>query len=289
MEQIKTLLQEKLLKPIQLPSLARNIPTLMQTLADEKLTFQQVADVIKQHPEITTRLLFLANSSWSSPINPINSIDQACSRLGRSMVKSISIAISIASSFDTRKCPLFSTTHFWTSSMLVAEGAKILASKIPNHDVKPEFENTVQTAGILHNLGLLWLADNAPIETNQALQLVANESSSLTLVNALRQCTGTDYCEIGGRIAQQLKLPIELIAPMEHHIVADYQDDSWRIVQLIGTTATMVSALRKQTENIPANTRLEMLGLDASIQHEVYQNLGKNFEKTCALAKILFG
>jgi len=118
-----TALQNKLSEPAKLPSIAKNIHVLMQALASDKLSYQQLAEIIKHYPEITARLIFLANSSWSAPISPINNIEQAISRLGISIVKSISIAISIASSFDTRKCPCFDTVHFWTSSMLVAEGA----------------------------------------------------------------------------------------------------------------------------------------------------------------------
>ena len=61
----------------------------MQSLADENMGYQQLAEVIKHYPNITARLIFLANSPWSSPISPISSIEQACSRLGVPIVKSI--------------------------------------------------------------------------------------------------------------------------------------------------------------------------------------------------------
>lgn len=281
-------LQQKLSQPIQLPSLAKNIHVLMQSLADDSLNYQQLAEVLKHYPDITARLIFLANSSWSAPISPITSIEQACSRLGTSIIKSVSIAITIASSFDTRRCPLFSTVRFWTTSMLVAEGAKLLASKLPASLSGSELEQTAQTAGVLHNLGVLWLADNLPVETDTALQKIADEFPSLSFSDSLRQCTGTDYCEIGGQLAKHLKFPEVLAVAMQYHLSADYQESSWEMALLIGEAAKMASALHRQAEEISPNTRLEKLGIDSATQKLIFQQLSKNFEKTHQLAKTLF-
>ncbi len=288
MEKNNTLLQQKLSEPVQLPSLAKNIHVLMQTLADDSLNYQQLAEVLKQYPAITARILFLANSSWSAPISPISSIEQACSRLGTSIVKSITIAISVAFSFDTRKCPSFNTTHFWTTSMLVADGAGLLAAKLPKHLADIEFKHTAQTAGVLHNLGLLWLADNLPIETNKAFQLVSDESSSLSVSESLRLCAETDYCEIGDWMAKQLNLPEVLSLAIKQHLSPDYQESSWETALLVGSAAEIASALHRQEVEIPANTRLEILGIDSKNQDLIYQQLSKNFEKTRNLVTTLF-
>ena len=183
--------QQKLSEPIHLPSLAKNIHVLMQALSEESLTYKQLAEVIKHYPVITTRIIFLANSPWSAPIAPINSIEQACSRLGISMVKSISIALSIASSFDTGKCKGFCMVRYWTTSMLVAEGAGLLAAKLPNNPNHNELELTAQTSGVLHNLGLLWLANSLPLETSHAFEQIINDPL-LTLSETLKQSTGVD-------------------------------------------------------------------------------------------------
>jgi len=281
-------LQQKLSEPVQLPSIAKDIHVLMQALADDNLSYLQLAEVIKHYPEITARILFLANSPWSAPITPINSVEQACSRLGVSIVKSISIAISISSAFDTRNCPLFDTVHFWTSSMLVAEGAGILASKLPPSLVSIELEHTAQTAGVLHNLGLLWLADNAPTEINTALKMLAESPPTLSLNQTLKKSIAVDYCEVGAWIAKQLAFPEVLICAMEYHLTPDYQDSSWEIALIIGVAANMVSELQQQSEEITSNSRLEALGVDSGTQQLVFQQLSKNFKKTQQLAKTLF-
>ncbi|NOQ76481.1 MAG: HDOD domain-containing protein [Methylococcaceae bacterium] len=279
--------QQKLSNPIQLPSLAKNIHVLMQALAKDSLTYKQLAEVIKHYPVITSRIIFLANSPWSAPIAPINSIEQACSRLGISMVKSISIAISVASSFDTQKCPEFCMVRYWSTSMLVAEGAGLLAAKLPNNPDHNELELIAQTSGVLHNLGLLWLADKLPNETARAFQQIENDPL-LTVSKTLKQSTGADYCEVGAWIGNQLQLPDSLISVMQHHRNEDYQEESWELALLVGAAAEMVSALHQQLDDIPINTRLETLGLDSSEQKLIYQKLAKDFDKTRELVETLF-
>ncbi len=279
--------QQKISGKIQLPSLAKSIPVLMQALEDDELTYRQLTEVIKQYPVVSARLIFLTNSPWSAPITPITCIEQACARLGTSIVKSLSIAISISASFDTRKCPSFKTEYFWTTSILVAEGAGLLASTLSNSTTSDDFKNTAYTAGLLHNLGLLWLADNLPDETEKAFQSV-REAPLIPLSNALKQHTGTDYYEAGDWVGKQMKFPEVLNVAIKHHHTNNYQNISWETALLVGVAADMVAALHKQSDNLLTSTRLELLGIDASSQENVFQQLSKNFEKTQELAKTLF-
>lgn len=279
--------EKKILGKIKLPSLAKNMPFLMQALDNEELNHYQLANVIKQFPVISARLIFLTNSPWSSPITPITNIEHACARLGTSIVKSLSIAISISSSFDTRKCPTFDTERFWTTSILVAEGAGLLASKLPNNTDSVEFKNTAYTAGLLHNLGLLWLADSLPQETEKAF-LSVYEAPLLPLSEALKQHTGADYCEAGNWIGKQMKFPAVLNIAIKYHHTVAYKKASWETSLLVGAATNMVSSLHKKSNEMPTNIRLESLGLGYSTQGSIFQQLSKNFEKTRELAKTLF-
>lgn len=275
---------DKLAEPIKLPSVAKNLQGLLATFANDDLDFRQVTEVIKQYPEITARLIFLANSPWSAPINPISSIENACARLGISLVKSLSIAIFSSSSFDTRKCPNFSIQYFWTTAMLVSEGARLLVRKMSKG---MDLEQTVQTAGVLHNIGLLWLADNYAKETSKALMMVT-EHSTLSTHEALLECTGTSYCEVGAWIGKLWNMPDILVSAIEHHHQFDYRDESWETVQLVAMAASMVSAVQNQCNELPDRLALNTLGLDLTHQNSVFQQLINNFDKTQELAKTMF-
>ncbi len=231
-----------------LPSLSRNINKLLKTITDTNVNYQQLAELIKQSPEISARLIFLANSAWCAPERPISSIEQACSMLGHSIVKSISFGVSISSAFDTNKCPGFKASYFWTTNILVSEGVGLLASRLSNKINYIDFVQTGQSAGTLHNIGLLWLADNLPKETDKALKAIVAEPS-LTINESLLQYTGTNYCEVGGWLSNQLGFPEVLSVAITHHLDSDYQDSFWEIALLVGSAAAMVDALHKQSED----------------------------------------
>lgn len=283
---IATLLEQAKRKTT-LPTLSKNIHRLLSTINDADMNCQQLATIIKQFPEISTRLIFLANSAWAFPTKPISSIEQACSIIGYSIIKSISFGISISSSFDTRKCPSFRADHFWATSMLVGTGAGLLASGLSNKVDCPDFEQTVQSAGLLHNIGLLWLADNLPHETDNALQKIETDSL-LPASEILSRYTGTDYCEVGGWLADQLGFPKVLTVAIRHHLDSRYQESFWEIALLVGSSTAMVAALHKKSDEMPENKQLETLGLSYSEQKIVFKKLSRDYVKTQELAKAMF-
>jgi HD-like signal output (HDOD) protein len=246
-----------------------------------------LADILSQYPVITARLLSLANSVWAAPVKPVTAIENACARLGLSVVKSISIAIAVSSTFNSSSCPNFDIAGFWTNSILVSEGAFLLASQLPTNK-QTEMAKTAQTAGILHGLGLLWLAENLPTETSQALQMVT-EDAAFTVNAALIDCTGTDYCEVGAWIGKQWKLPDVLVVAMQQHLDENYRDQHWEIAMLVGSAVKMLADLQSQGDDSPpVNHVLDQLGVDSAQQASIIKKLANKYEKTQILARELF-
>lgn len=274
--------------PIRIAPLAINIHILMQALADDDIDQGQLAAVLHHYPVITARLIALANSAWACPATPITNIETACIRLGTLVVKGISIAIAVASSFNAARCPVFDSVRFWTTSILVAEGARLLAAKLPGKEkYSLDFEYTAQTAGILHNLGLLWLADNLATETAEALQLTAADPL-LTVKQALVQRTGIDYCLVGTWIATQWQIPDELIAVIQHHRDNQYQEHTPALVVLVGAAARMMSLIFQEAGEMGHNQDLHNLGIDVDWQLHVFKQLINKFDSTRELSKTLF-
>lgn len=273
---------------IRIAPLGMNIHVLMRALSDGDMDQRQLASVLHHYPVITARLIALANSAWISPAFPITNIEAACIRLGMSVVRGISIAIAVASSFNVARCPAFDPIRFWATSMLVAEGAGLLVAELPDKaNYAPDFVCTAQTGGILHNLGLLWLADNLAVETAEALNLVS-EDPLLTVNDALEQCISINYCLAGAWIGNQWQMPEELIAVMQHHRDNSYQENPAVLVLLVGAAAKMVSSMFHENHEMADNQSLHNLGIDLEQQSNVFKQLAKKFDSTCELAKALF-
>jgi HD-like signal output (HDOD) protein len=273
---------------IHLSPPAMNIHVLMKTLADDNMGQRELAAVLHHYPVITARLIALSNSVWACPATPITNIETACVRLGTAVIKGVSIAIAVAASFNAARCPAFDPIRFWTTSMLVSEGAGLLATKLPNKVIyTQDFQHTAQTAGILHNLGLLWLADNLATDTSEALHLAATDSL-LSVNQALMQQMGIDYCLIGAWIGKQWQIPEELIAVMRHHRDKSYQNNVSPLVLLVGAAAKMVSSMLQENHQMPDNQHLHNLGIDEQLQSIVFNQLTNKIDSTRELAKTLF-
>jgi len=269
-----------------LPVLPPGIPYLIQALADEEIDFQELELIIGRFPSIVARLLSLANSSWVAPQIPVTSLKWACSLLGQNLVRSVSIALSVSAPFDPRRCPSFDSERFWCTALLAADGAVLLASCTESDNI---FDSrALHTAGLLHNLGLLWLADNKPKETTRVFGLVAADDQK-NVRECLQDIVGMDYCEVGGCLGRAWSLPDVFVTTMENQGNPDYTGISWWESTVVGVAANMVSTMFDELDCPPEDSfRLDRLNIKPAHRDEVYVKLIAKFKDTLELARVLF-
>ena len=268
----------------RIPSLPKEVHHLIMALTNEAIEFRQLTKIIEAHPSIAARLIALANSAWASPVIPVTTIESACVRLGFSIVRSVSIGLAVLSPFNISKCPKFDIQRYWTSSMLVADGAALLAAGMPQND---QLEQTVRTAGILHNFGLLCLAHQMPIETQHALSRVS-EDPELNLSSALRQTIQTDYCEVGALIIDTLGIPQRLAIAVRYHRDFSYQGEYWELSKLVGYSVMIASALCDNQEILPQFEAISEIPLSDDFKKGVFNTLRERLGKTFELANLMF-
>ena len=281
----KSSIEQLISKDTQLPSLPSGLPQLLKSFAFENITNKKLAEAISYFPSIAARLIFLANSAWSAPRIPIENLEMACVRLGLSVVRSVSLALCIAKLFNTNRCRAFDGERFWSSALLAADGAAWLTSSIQAADAPDP--KTIHTAGLLHNLGLLWLADTWPNETSGALEATAADES-LSAMEALREKTGTDYCEVGGVLGRAWILPDILVNAMEFHCNPSSNEPEFPSTMLVGYAAKMVSALYWDEDERPLFADEKRFNFDPSDLDEVYLKLAGKMEENRELAKLMF-
>lgn len=222
-----------------LPPVPQAFVRLLSAIGDEKTGVDALAEAVGACPSIAARLLMLANSAWSAPARPVTSLDSACLRLGRRVVRSVSLALAVARPFDSSRCARFDGVRYWCSALLAAEGAALLAPHLRRHDPACD-EETMRTAGLLHNLGLLWLADRCAAPTAAALEVA---SRGVPLGLALRMSAGFDHREAGGELALAWGLPEPLRVAMRHHGSREYDGPHWPLAAGCGAAAALASML----------------------------------------------
>ncbi len=194
------LLQQEIERDSSLPILPPNISQLLNVLTNDDIRYTQLAAELEKFPSVAVKIVATANSPWASPTAPITTLQDSCSLIGVPLVRSIAIALSISHVFNPSRCSSFDPQVFLVSALLTAEAAHLCAKNNP--DICPD---TARLAGLIHNMGLLWLADKKPTETSGALSISQNDHVSLT--RTLFEKYDLDLYTVGGYLATSMELP----------------------------------------------------------------------------------
>ncbi len=268
----------------KLPRLPADISRLLMVLSDETTSFPQLASTIELYPDIAARLIAIANSAWSSPTSEITTLEGSCSRLGFDIVRNICIALAVAAPFNPKSCPGFSCKYFWTTSLLCADAASWLAAASSAIKIEPA---TARTAGMMHNLGILLLADQLPIEVHESIKLM-QKGDYQRLGDALQFMLGFNHCDVGRILGKSWKLPDVLTSAMSYQIIDDAGNHSGS-ADLLRLTTLMVSSIQQDTDwSIPDKT-INRLSLTTEVITDIYQRIIKQLDKTEQMSEDLFG
>ncbi len=269
-----------------LPVSPSALPRLLSLLGDEEAGLGVIASAVEQFPAVTVRLLSIANSAWVGTSQPITSVATACNLLGFRVVRSVSIALVVARSFNPSRCRHFDPLQFWCTAFLTADAAQSLASTT---GVGGDAE-ALRTAGLLHGIGLLWMAVEQPDQTSAALVASASDPE-LSVASALRSSGALDYCEAGALLCAAWQLPVVLTTAIQHQRSADYRGESWRLAATCGMARSMASRVWDGLEALP-DALVDAgrhLGVPPHQMAAGYRQIAAKREATLGLAQRLFG
>ncbi len=254
-------------RPKRLPTLETGAAQLLMEVADAEVSMDKIVQLVQISPSIAARLLAMANSAWSNPVAPVTSVADACSRLGLNVVRTTTIALAIGQSFDTKRCPAFDVDQFWCTSIIAS---RLIADMAPQFGVDP---NTASTAALLHNIGLLWLADTMPTETSESL-VDGHEQTELGISAFLQQRCGTNRVQASQTLYEAWRLPDALTGQA---------DGDGRLAQLITHCEEMATEIFAE---IAPDDAASVAG-DTAIA-AIYEKHLAELPKTRTLAGMLF-
>ncbi len=239
-------IQKEILKLKNLPPLSAIAERILDAVSDEDIALERLAKVLEQSPELTARLLGVANSAYFSRSRAVVTLSEAITRvLGLTMVKSLALAFVLGNSFQLKACPAFQPQRYWLSAMLTALLAQHLNPHIRLED-KPSLAESY-TAGLLSNLGLLALVHVFPQAMNQVFERHGTEPGQ-RLSDLSRADLETDHHEAGAWLAERWGLPPPLVAVIRHHHQPDYRQADWPLVVLVGISGRYAKELVEQEQ-----------------------------------------
>jgi len=211
----------------QLPPFSQVLNHLMASLANEDVSFAELAAQIERDTVLSGNVLRLVNSVLYGRRGTISSVRHAVSILGINKLRNYLLGLSIAGLWaKLRTPPTWSMARFNTHSVATGLLADLLVQRIPVTYAEGAF-----AAGLLHDIGRLMIAIALPDEFEEILRQFANSDRSLE--ECERELLNTDHSELSAAALSRWNIPapIQRAVGFHHHSErepgAGQQDAGW--------------------------------------------------------------
>ncbi len=195
---------------LSLPTLPVVATLILEELGEEEVDFQRLARIITADAALTARILKIANSALFSPVDNIDCILTALTRLGTTLVTNIALSFVLVHAFNKRALrSAFDFNYFWRHALTSAVAAKLLHSELYNDD-----DSNIFISGLLHNIGILIAGSQYP----EYCDLFGSEASVGENLSAKEHAVfGFTHSQLGAEVLQAWKIPASITMPILYH------------------------------------------------------------------------
>ncbi len=234
MTDLPTGLQALLAGDSELSSLPEIYIRVSELLESERATAKEIGEVVETDPALSSRILKLVNSAFYGFPSTVASISQAITILGRDRLKQLLIGTVLSGVFGKIDNPLFHMEEFWRHSVKTA----LLGRYLCQMSDAGEIADVVFTAGLLHDIGRLILAQKLPEYTADINRAVEDEGREIT--EAERSVLGFDHCDTGTAFIRKWGLPETLAQVAQFHHRPDQAAQDRELVRVVFVANNLV-------------------------------------------------
>jgi HD-like signal output (HDOD) protein len=170
--------------------------------------------LIEQDPQISAKVIGLANSAAVASTRHITSLRDAVMLLGISRIKSVATGIAIMSLMTKAPAGRFNMQDLWLHSFGIAFAMLGIARAMPEN-IRPQ-DDQVFLAGLLHDIGYLALAFLDPKRSDTLHARLAAEPGRMSL-EIEREMLEMCHDEMGSELVRHWNLPEEIISVLRYH------------------------------------------------------------------------
>jgi len=202
-----------------LPSFPLIYQEILREIESPNSSIQNIAQIVARDPGIIAKILQVANSAAFGLPEKVNDPVEAVQQLGLATVRSLALSAQVFSSFKPGRLKHFSTDVLWSHLMQCGELARtiMLCENAEFAEAEDAF-----TAGLLHDLGQLMLADSLPDEFEKALVLAGKEK--IPLPEAEHEIFGATHTGLGAYLFGLWGLPAAIVEAVAFHHTPEKSD-----------------------------------------------------------------
>jgi len=183
---------------------------LFELIHSPSTSADDIAAVVSVDPNLTTRLLRMANSAFYRFRRRIDTISRAITVIGTSELYQLVLSISAVKSFTGIPNDLVKMDTFWKHSVYTGLLARALAERASI--LHPE---RLFVAGLVHDIGSLVLYHQRP-DAMRDLLLVADGDEEV-LYQAEIERFSYSHADVAAHLMDAWQLPDELVASIKWH------------------------------------------------------------------------
>lgn len=198
----KTCLKDQLQKVTELISLPEIYLKFNRLMDDTTADNEDFAQVVQMDPNLSAKLLQVANSAYFGFSGEIKSVSRAIKMLGIQQLHIMVLSISAVNALSALSFPkdIIDLKSFWRSSLLSAALARDIAQHL---NLRPTDRFFI--LGMLHEIGHLVLYSSFADLARQTLEI--SKENEVSIAEAELQVLGCHYGQIGAGLMEQWKLP----------------------------------------------------------------------------------
>ncbi|WP_426113405.1 HDOD domain-containing protein [Massilia sp. PWRC2] len=264
----------------ELPCLPQLVMELQQSMQSDDIDAHALAARITLDSALAAKILQLANSSFYGVSNRITTVQQAVSVLGFHSIRTLLTTCSITSSFTADEAGARHFTEFWRHAIATAVCARVLAP----HLALPA-ENAF-TAGLLHDIGILVLVTEFPVEYQQVLAY--RKAHDSLLITAELAVLGIDHARVGCALAAHWRFPAAIEDAVGGHHQDGFAGQPLTLTGLICLASIVAHALDlsgSDAEQVPPLPLLlwQAVPLSDSGWQQVFADIDALFDELCQM------
>ncbi len=180
-------------------------------LNNPKVRMSDFARTISTDPNISIRVLRMANSAFFGFARQIDSLTRAISILGTSHLHDLVLGVAAIRSFSNIPNEIVNTESYWRKSVFCGISARLMANRLNYLDSDRLF-----VGGLLHDVGHLLMYHKFPEESILAIEKSLQEEMPLYM--AEREIIGFDYGQVGSELMLKWRLPESYRETTELHM-----------------------------------------------------------------------